>query len=214
MLNEAEFTWYLRRNMWDYCAQLVTKLDNILICPDMGTTPHKLFYGENPTWIPHLHSLGEIAVVKLTDKIQSKLKTGDFQGIYLGPAEHHHGDVYSFWNPITKCSIQSRTAVLLKQTYGEFYKIDKSEIAKQMAGIMDPSKEVFDEDEDDIPEDDEGNQIVPEVADDYEGENQDQIEDENDADVNLPEQVEHHLAGIQREIRNLQTFFNPDPQSE
>jgi hypothetical protein len=67
MLNEAEFTWSLRRNMLAYCAKLITKLDNILICPDMGTTTHELFYGENPTWIPHLHSSGEISVVKLPD---------------------------------------------------------------------------------------------------------------------------------------------------
>jgi hypothetical protein len=72
MLNEAEFTWPLRRNMWAYCALLVTKLENVLICSEMGTTPHDLFYGENPEWIPHLHSFGEIAVVKIPDKIQSK----------------------------------------------------------------------------------------------------------------------------------------------
>jgi hypothetical protein len=59
--------------MWAYCAKLVTKLENVLVQPEMRTTPHELFYGENPAWIPHLHSFGEIAVVKLPDKIQSKL---------------------------------------------------------------------------------------------------------------------------------------------
>jgi hypothetical protein len=78
---------------------------------------------------------------------------------------------------------------------------------------MDPSKEVFDEEDDEvIPEDDDANQIVPAVADYYEEENKDQEEEE--ADAHLPEQLEHHLAGIPREIRNFQTFFNPYPQSE
>jgi hypothetical protein len=34
-LNEAEFTWPLRRGMWAYCALLITKLDNAFIRSDV-----------------------------------------------------------------------------------------------------------------------------------------------------------------------------------
>jgi hypothetical protein len=47
MFNEAQFTWPLRRNMWAYAALLVTKLDNILLRPDMGSTPYELFLWES-----------------------------------------------------------------------------------------------------------------------------------------------------------------------
>jgi TFIIF-interacting CTD phosphatase-like protein len=130
----------------------------------------------------------------------------------LEPAENHKGDVHSFWNPVTRCSVQSRTGVLLKQKYGEFYKISKSDIAKQVAGIMDPINEMYDEDEDVIPEDEEGNQINPD--DDYvfpENENNDidffGLEDNNHNENEVPDVVQQRFAGIPREIQNLQTFF-------
>jgi hypothetical protein len=84
MLNEAQFTWPLRRNMWAYAALLVTKLDTILLCPEMGTTPHELFYGTQPVWINHLRTFGKIAIVKHPTKMQSKIKNEGFPGIYVG----------------------------------------------------------------------------------------------------------------------------------
>jgi hypothetical protein len=54
------------------------------------------------------------------------------------------------------------------------------------------------------------------MAEIYENEedNQEQNEDESEADVSLLEQVEHHIPDIPRELRNLQIFFNPEPQAD
>jgi hypothetical protein len=48
----------------------------------------------------------------------------------LGPAEDHKGDTDTFWNPITKHVVESRSAVFLQKTYANFQKLDKSQIAK------------------------------------------------------------------------------------
>jgi hypothetical protein len=111
MLNEAEFTDQLRGVMWAYCALHATRLDNILICPDTHLSPYKMYHQESPTWLPHLKTFGEIAIVRITLKIQAKLDNCGIPGINLGPAEDHKGDTYQFWNPLPKHSVVSSLAV-------------------------------------------------------------------------------------------------------
>jgi hypothetical protein len=71
--------------MWAYCALLITKLDNA-IRPDIHLSPDELFYDYNPAWLPHLHSFGEMAIVKKPKKIQDELKNIGITAIYLGPS--------------------------------------------------------------------------------------------------------------------------------
>jgi hypothetical protein len=53
-LNEAEFTWPLRRGMWAYCALLITKPDNALIRSDVHLSPYELFY-DQPGSLIYIH---------------------------------------------------------------------------------------------------------------------------------------------------------------
>jgi hypothetical protein len=57
MLNAAKFTETLRNKLWAQCANLATKLENILIIPETNTTPHEMVYGSPPDWIDNLHTL-------------------------------------------------------------------------------------------------------------------------------------------------------------
>jgi hypothetical protein len=100
--------------MWAYCALLITKLDNALIRSDVHLSPYELFYEYNPSWLPHFHSFGEIAIVQNPKKIQAKLKNRGFPAIYLGPDADHKEDVYNFWNPKTRQCIQSHTTDFLR----------------------------------------------------------------------------------------------------
>jgi hypothetical protein len=77
----------------------------------------------------------------------------------LGPAEDHKGDTYTFWNPITKHVFESHSAIFLQQSYANFHKLDKSQVAKQFATIADELNEMFDVDEDVTPEDEDGNHL-------------------------------------------------------
>jgi hypothetical protein len=78
-------------------------------------------HGETHTWIPF---------VKTPYKLLAKLQNRRLPGIYLGPVEDNKGDI-----------LESRSAVF-------FHKLDKSQIAKQVAIITDELNEMFDNYED------------------------------------------------------------------
>jgi hypothetical protein len=147
-LNEAKFTWPLCRGIWACCALLITKLDKALICSDVHLPPYELFYEYNPAWLPYLKLFGDMAIIKNPKKVQAKLKNRGFPAIYLGPAADHKEDVYNFWNPKACQCIQSFTAVFLKVKYSSFYKIDKEQIAQQIADVHDELGEIYDSDKD------------------------------------------------------------------
>jgi hypothetical protein len=69
--------------------------------------------------------------------MQAKLGNKGFPAIYLGPSEDHKGETYVFWNRLTKHTIESCSTVFLQKDYGDFHKIDKSEIATIFAAITD-----------------------------------------------------------------------------
>jgi hypothetical protein len=71
----------------------------------------------------------------------------------------HKVDTYVFWNPKTKHSLESRSAVFLQQNYGTFNKLNKSEIATQFSAITDELTQMYDTDEDVTPVDEEGNNL-------------------------------------------------------
>jgi hypothetical protein len=144
--------------IWDSGSLHATRLDNILIRLDTHLSPYEMYHGETPTWIPFIKSFEEIAIVK--HKINYKLNyiIGDYQA-YLGPEYNQKGDTYNFWKPITKHVVKSRSAVFLQQTCAKFHKLDKTQIAKQVAIITDELNEIFDNDEDVTPVDDEGNNL-------------------------------------------------------
>jgi hypothetical protein len=128
---------------------------------------------------------------------------------------NHKGEVYTFWNPVTRCSVHCSSAVFLQKKY----QLTKSEIAKLIAGIDDPDKETYDEDEDIIPEDAEGNQIVHQ----YNAEISIAVsttptamdkEIETTEEYDVPVAIQHKFAGVPREIRNLQALFNTDPGAD
>jgi hypothetical protein len=57
-------------------------------------------------------------------KMKEKLANKGFPAIYLGPSVDHKGDTYVFWNPKTKHSLESHSAVLLQQNYGTINRLD------------------------------------------------------------------------------------------
>jgi hypothetical protein len=228
MLNHAEFTWPMRQSMWAYAALLATKLDNILILTDKQKTPYELFYGSNPKWVLHLHSFGEIAIVKNNKKIKSKLENKGFPAIYLGPAEDHKEDVYNFWNTKTRSHFQSRTAIFLQMSYGEYYKIDRDQRAYNLNAISDPLFDDVDTNElDTTPanlielEDENEMQDITEIEEPYKYyESDDTImtsnitNDDDDDDDELLQPIKTRLSGLPRAMHNLQTYYNPNPGAE
>jgi hypothetical protein len=226
MLNEAEFNWPLRHAMWVYASLHATKLGNLLISPDTHLSQVYMYYGHTPEWADHLQSFGQIAIVKSTTKMKAKLANKEFPAIYLGPSVDHKGDTYDFWNPKTKHSLESCSAVFLQQNYVTFNKLDKSEIATQFAAITDKLTQMYDTDKDVTPVDDEGNNLPnlthledeesyvsdgchTEVEENFDIEEYDYEDEEN-----FPPVIRDTFSGVPRSIRMLETFYNPCPYDE
>jgi hypothetical protein len=84
-----------------------------------------MYHGKTPAGAQHLYYFGRMAVAKSTAKIQEILDNKGFPAIYYGPSEDHKRDTYTFWNPKTKHSIESQSAVFLQKNYGDFHKLNK-----------------------------------------------------------------------------------------
>jgi hypothetical protein len=90
MLNAAKFTETLRNKLWAKCANLATKLENILIIPDTNTTPHEMVYGSPPDWIDNLHKFGELANVHDgAYSIKSNRQDKGLLCLFVGYPENH-----------------------------------------------------------------------------------------------------------------------------
>jgi hypothetical protein len=85
MLNAAKLPWNLRNRLWAQCANLATRLENILV--NNNTTPYKLLNGSDPPWINNLHSFGELAIVHdgANSHITGKLKDKGLLTMYTNP---------------------------------------------------------------------------------------------------------------------------------
>jgi hypothetical protein len=143
----------------------------------------------------------------------------------LGPAEDHKGDTYTFWNNITKHVFESLSEIFLEQTYTNIHKLEKLQIAKQVATITDRLNEIFDEDEDVIKEEIEDD-YLPNQFNSTEGEKDEEFinitddmldpsnpelpyraeEDDAEDDI-IPASAHQKFAGISRSIRSLATFL-------
>ena len=208
MLNKARLTRHLRDNLWAQAALVATQLENILV-DESGKTPHVNLKGENPPWINHLRTFGEIAIAYNNAPIKSKLKDRGFPAMFIGYSEHHAAGVFRLYNLQNRQWFHSRNVVWLNKVYGEYYNIQATHTT-----VL-PEVETYD-----IAD---AFQPLPEITparipnmrpllranDDL-----DVLMDNNDDTVTTAEStapVTPRVSGLNREVRNLTTFFNPEP---
>jgi Reverse transcriptase (RNA-dependent DNA polymerase) len=206
MLNSAKLPWGLRHRLWAQCAQLATKLENILVTSTQTKSPYFMLHGKHPLWINNLHSFGELAVVHdgKNSKISGKLNNKGLLGMFVGYSDDHAGEVCQFLNLETNHLIQSRTTIFLNKMYGDYHQLDpkhisnlKEEVNLDSSGVdidfimdhTDPHPPTF-------PADDQEEPFLHLI---------DDIEPEEAAAI-----PQISTRGL-RELRSLQTYFNPDP---
>ena len=101
---------------------MATQLENILV-DDSGKTPHVNLKGENPPWVNHLRTFGEIAIAYDNAPIKSKLKDRGFPAMFIGYSDNHAGGVYRFYTLTNRQWFHSRNVIWLNKVYGEYYNI-------------------------------------------------------------------------------------------
>jgi len=121
LLNTAKLPQWLRNGLWPKAFLHSILLENVIVPTNKTASAYKLFYGEDYKGLNHLHIFGEVAVVKGTTKIQSKLKNKGLPLLCCGIVMDHAADCFTFLNTKTKKYVESRDVNLwLNQTYGEY----------------------------------------------------------------------------------------------
>ena len=206
MLNCAKLPWNIRNKVWAQCANHATKLENILMVSDFGTSPYELLHKEKPKWLNNLHTFGEIAIVHdgAKGKIRAKLQDKGLAAIFVGFPDNHAGEVCQFLNIKTKKLISSRSAIFIHQTYAKYFNLPK-----ELTSVVKDIETNLNFQNDNVPPD-----LVQLQAD---------MPDEpfNNLVEDLPEEEAEEEAAPQnydgitskgiRELNSLKTYFNPDP---
>ena len=108
MLNWARLTERLRHRLWAQCADVATKLENIIVKGGSEMSAHEKFYGYALEIFEYLRTFGEVAMVHDENKINGKLTNRGIPCLFIGYAEDHSPDVYQFLNqetePVESCA--------------------------------------------------------------------------------------------------------------
>jgi len=107
--------------LWPKAFLHSSLLENVIVPKNKTASVYKLFHGEDYKGLNHLHIFGEVAIVKVSNKIQGKLKNKGLPLLHCGIARDHAADCFTFLNTKTKKYVESRDVNLwLNQTYGEY----------------------------------------------------------------------------------------------
>ena len=207
MLNWARFPTDMRRRLWAQCAKAATLLENIILKSNSELTSYELFHGKASPHIDFLRTFGEVAMVHDAKKIQGKLKNKGKPCIFIGYPDNHSMEVYEFLTLDNQSLILSRNYIWLDQSYGEYMNLDvvrvpranlvRNEETDQWELNMDLGTENENDQEEEIPD--------PEEIEDN------QNEDDSDDESNQSDIRTERVRGVNRALRNLETFFNPNP---
>jgi hypothetical protein len=216
MLNWARLTTHLRTRLWAQCAAVATKLENIIVKGHDDITAHEKFYGVTPTLINHLRTFGEIAIVHDGKKIRGKLTNHGIPCMFIGYPDDHSPDVYQFLNLETEMVIMSRNYVWLNKSYGEYRNLEVEIINEPLTTPDLEDYEIVDEPdvfdvgvyhENPNQVNNEEEQSVIEIE--NEESSEDDLEDEHGSGNEMITKT--RISGVNRALKNLQTYFNPDP---
>jgi hypothetical protein len=119
MLTAAGLPEKLRPKLWAEAARTATDVENVIMSMKDGTTAYAAFGLDVPN-LQHIKQFGEVALVKFAPNIKGKLMNRGIPVIYLGRATDHAADVHRVMSIPTKRIIQTRDAIWLQQTYGEY----------------------------------------------------------------------------------------------
>ena len=124
MMLTAGFSQQDKRKFLCEVISTATKLDNIMVRKEKTKPPYTLFYNDEPKYKKYLRSFGEIAVIAISDgkKMTSKLDIRGRNGICVGYADDHAGNVYRFINIQTKKITLSRDIQWLTSFWKEYKK--------------------------------------------------------------------------------------------
>ena len=124
MMLTAGFSKQDKIKLWCEMISTATIMDNIMVRKERTKPPYTLFYNDEPKYKKYLRSIGEMAMIAISDgkKMRSKLDARGRTGIFVGYADDHAGNVYRLINIQTKKIILSRDIQWLYSFWKEYKK--------------------------------------------------------------------------------------------
>jgi transposase InsO family protein len=109
-----------RTTLWVEAAATATKLSNIVVGTD-HTTPHERLFNNQPAYLHHLRTFGEVGIVadKPGPTIKSKLADRGLLCVFVGYARNHAGNVYRMINMKTGRALVTRDIQWTNRYIGE-----------------------------------------------------------------------------------------------
>ena len=190
---------------------------------------HEKVYGIAPDIFEYLRTFGEVAMVNEGKKIKGKLINRGIPCLFVGYAEDHSPNVYKFLNLETEQIILSRNYLWLNKSYGEYKNlkviyvpegnIEKTKETEEFEFLELEDLEGFDNiiTVNDKPDEEEFI-IVEEQTYELPDEEEEEIKQNSteETSVETEEEKEENITqsrldGVNRALKKLQTWFNPDP---
>jgi hypothetical protein len=186
MMNGAGWSDSMKQGYWIEAAATATKMENIL--NEKGSpSPYYSFYKANPEYEANLRTFGELGIVTVQpgNTIKSKLQDRGIQGMFVGYAENHAGNVYRVMNLKTKRVMLTR---------------DVKWINKFIVELDEPRKsnDIYEIDTEDEVRVQEAQERPAEMD---ENEREEPVHPNNEENVIQPR--------LTRELRGLEPFNNP-----
>ena len=121
MMNGAGIHGYLRKKLWEECAQTCTLLQNILVVKNDQKSPFEKFFNSKSKIITELRIFGEMGVVKTEySKIQSKVRNKGETFMFVGYYLSHGSNVFRMFNKKTQSVSITRDVVWINITLGHW----------------------------------------------------------------------------------------------
>ena len=189
----------LRTKLWAEAVNTATKLDTLSTLE--GKSSYETFYGVKPKFFNHLRIFGEIGIISNRKIMPDKLSDRGQIGMMVGYSDDHAGNVYCMWMLQTKRIVHTRDIIWLKVLYKAYMHLSKDEQERMSINQID-----YDEEENTLPDEDVNNT--------NNNNNIQQLDEDNDPPIREnnedPTQcvVIPRVKGLNRELRNLNTFYN------
>jgi hypothetical protein len=110
----------MKDKLWGEVAMTVTDTENLLVSKNQTKPSYERFFDKELPKAKHMRQVGEVAIIKVTKKVQPTLQNQVIPAIYLGRARDHATDTHRFLNLGTGLIIVARDMIWLNKLYGDY----------------------------------------------------------------------------------------------
>jgi hypothetical protein len=118
LFNAERIPQKMKDKLWGEVAMTATDIENLLVSKNPSKPSYERFFHRELPKAKHRRQVGQVAVIKVTKKVQPKLQNHGIHAIYLGRARDHAADTHRSLNLGTGLIMISRDVIWFNKVYG------------------------------------------------------------------------------------------------